>query len=236
MGGATVSANTLVAIAKEAVAQAKVDTEEPVEDTDDVEVITSLAGNGTYTKDTAFTATDILTSRYVVTENGFVTKVIYKGHKLNSDRFKVDVTAYIAVDALTLKITGFETVGTLHSANPDADVSALPLPGTDGNITVNDGDFGGGRTGASVSARAVVEIAKAAVAQATLDFPPLTSEETTALSTLISGEYTRHILANVTYDSTYVSNGKILVTDRFDAKKVTSQFTKPRLIKAGELI
>ena len=127
-----------------------------------------ISGTGDFTKNTDFTVTGSLTDRFDVKVGGTLKYIIYKGAKANG--FGINITAYISVDVSTLQISGFKTVGAVHSFNDEADISSLPLVGTDGNITVTDGDFGGGNTGASVSARILVDIAKEAVAQATIDF------------------------------------------------------------------
>ena len=186
-----------------------------------------ISGTGDFTKNTDFTATGSLTDRFDVKVGGTLKYIIYKGAKANG--FGINITAYIGVDVSTFQISGFKTVGAVHSFNDEADISSLPLVGTDGNITVADGDFGGGNTGASVSARILVAIAKEAVAQASLDFAPaLSEEEKTALQTLAgTGTYE--------YNGTFT--GTDTLTTRYDVKengKVTKVIYKGKvLLKQG---
>ena len=230
--GASVSARILVTIAKEAVAQAKVDagsstTENTFGDgitADEKEIFPILIkGTGDFTKNTDFTATGSLTDRFDVKVGGTLKYIIYKGAKANG--FDINITAYIGVDVSTFQISGFKTVGDVHSYDTNADISSLPLVGTDGNITVENGSM----SGATVSANTLVAIAKEAVAQATLDFAPvLSEEEKTALKTLAgTGTYE--------YNGTFT--GTDTLTTRYDVKengKVTKVIYKGKvLLKQG---
>ena len=232
MSGATVSANTLVDIAKEAVAQAKVDagsstTENTFGDgitADEKEIFPGLiSGTGDFTKNTDFTATGSLTDRFDVKVGGTLKYIIYKGAKANG--FDINITAYIGVDVSTFQISGFKTVGDVHSYDTNADISSLPLVGTDGNITVANGSM----SGATVSANTLVAIAKEAVAQASLDLEPaLSEEEKNALQTLAgTGTYE--------YNGTFT--GTDTLTTRYDVKengKVTKVIYKGKvLLKQG---
>ena len=166
MSGATVSANTLVAIAKEAVAQASLDLE-PALSEEEKTALQTLAGTGTYEYNGTFTGTDTLTTRYDVKENGKVTKVIYKGKVLLKQGYYF--TAYVAVDVNTHLITGYEVIGDVVSSAWTDYASSFEgwedkFIGTDGS-TVTDTV-----ASATLTSNAFKNIAKAAVAQAIIDF------------------------------------------------------------------
>ena len=182
-----------------------------------------ISGTGDFTKNTDFTATGSLTDRFDVKVGGTLKYIIYKGAKANG--FDINITAYIGVDVSTFQISGFKTVGDVHSYDTSADISSLPLVGTDGNITVENGSM----SGATVSANTLVAIAKEAVAQASLDLEPaLSEEEKTALQTLAgTGTYE--------YNGTFT--GTDTLTTRYDVKengKVTKVIYKGKvLLKQG---
>lgn len=182
-----------------------------------------ISGTGDFTKNTDFTATGSLTDRFDVKVGGTLKYIIYKGAKANG--FDINITAYIGVDVSTFQISGFKTVGDVHSYDTSADISSLPLVGTDGNITVANGSM----SGATVSANTLVAIAKEAVAQASLDLEPaLSEEEKTALQTLAgTGTYE--------YNGTFI--GTDTLTTRYDVKengKVTKVIYKGKvLLKQG---
>ena len=182
-----------------------------------------ISGTGDFTKNTDFTATGSLTDRFDVKVGGTLKYIIYKGAKANG--FDINITAYIGVDVSTFQISGFKTVGDVHSYDTSADISSLPLVGTDGNITVANGSM----SGATVSANTLVAIAKEAVAQASLDLEPtLSEEEKTALQTLAgTGTYE--------YNGTFT--GTDTLTTRYDVKengKVTKVIYKGKvLLKQG---
>ena len=182
-----------------------------------------ISGTGDFTKNTDFTATGSLTDRFDVKVGGTLKYIIYKGAKANG--FDINITAYIGVDVSTFQISGFKTVGDVHSYDTSADISSLPLVGTDGNITVENGSM----SGATVSANTLVDIAKEAVAQASLDLEPaLSEEEKTALQTLAgTGTYE--------YNGTFT--GTDTLTTRYDVKengKVTKVIYKGKvLLKQG---
>ena len=159
-----------------------------------------ISGTGDFTKNTDFTATGSLTDRFDVKVGGTLKYIIYKGAKANS----------------TFQISGFKTVGDVHSYDTNADISTLPLVGTDGNITVANGSM----SGSTVSANTLVDIAKEAVAQAKVDAGSSTAENTfgdgiTAdekeiFPGLISGT------SDFTKNTDFTATGSL--TDRFDVK------------------
>ena len=173
-----------------------------------------ISGTGDFTKNTDFTATSSLTDRFDVKVGGTLKYIIYKGAKANG--FDINITAYIGVDVSTFQISGFKTVGDVHSYDTSADISSLPLVGTDGNITVANGSM----SGATVSANTLVDIAKEAVAQAKVDAGSSTAENTfgdgiTAdekeiFPGLISGT------GDFTKNTDFTATGSL--TDRFDVK------------------
>ncbi len=173
-----------------------------------------ISGTGDFTKNTDFAATGSLTDRFDVKVGGTLKYIIYKGAKANG--FGINITAYIGVDVSTFQISGFKTVGDVHSYDTSADISSLPLVGTDGNITVANGSM----SGSTVSANTLVDIAKEAVAQAKVDAGSSTTENTfgdgiTAdekafFPSLISGT------GDFTKNTDFTASKSL--TDRFDVK------------------
>ena len=179
--------------------------------------MSALAGTGTYKKVLTFTAGEVLTDRYDVTENGKVTKVIYRGTVTLPE--KHPFVAYVAVDTGSHLITGYKTIGSVVSPSFENHESSFEgwedkFVGTDGT-TVTDNI-----TGVTKTSEAFKTVAKAACEQAAKDFPvastgdntfssDITAEEQTILAEVASGDFVKN--------TSFTENG--VIKARYDVKQ-----------------
>lgn len=214
--GLTQSTTIYKELVKTAVQHAKVEFGLSEEDK---AALSALAGTGTYKKVLTFTAGEVLTDRYDVTENGKVTKVIYRGTVALAIPQEHDFVAYVAVDTASHLITGYKTIGDVVSSAWSSHASSFEgwedkFVGTDGT-TVKDNI-----TGATKTSEAFKTVAKAACEQAAKDFPvastgdntfssDITAEEQTILAEVASGDFVKN--------TSFTENG--VIKARYDVKQ-----------------
>lgn len=218
--GLTQSSTIYKSLVKSAVAQAKADIQGTITQ-EEVTALDELAGAGTWKRNVDLSTSDVLVARYDVTENGAVTKVIYKGTVTLPQ--KHPFVAYVAVDVNTHLITGYKTIGDVVSSSWSDHASSFEgwedkFVGTDGSTVADT------VAGATKTSEAFKTVAKAAVAQSLIDYAPKISEEEIAAIESLAG------------DGTYEENENFTPTDTLTARfDVTENAEVTKVIYKGEV-
>ena len=218
--GLTQSSTIYKSLVKSAVAQAKADIQGIITQ-EEVAALNELAGTGTWKRNVDLSTSDVLVARYDVTENGVVTKVIYKGTVTLPQ--KHPFVAYVAVDVNTHLITGYKTIGDVVSSSWLDHASSFEgwedkFVGTDGSTVADT------VAGATKTSEAFKTVAKAAVAQSLIDYAPKFSDEELAVVKSLAG------------DGTYEENENFTPTDTLTARfDVTENAEVTKVIYKGEV-